>query len=497
MGNKIITEKDFWRCTGGLMPVPLQNNGGKAKKESGETFITKKNTATLSTMDFSCTKLMLVTAILAAIVAVAVVATGGAALAVLVAAGAAAGAAGAVGGAVLGGLLCGQKVAVARTWESFKSNFMIQSQEAITGNDIMTCAIFGDKITFAPEIKNWWQALAEGGANLIKGVFEGMLAGACIGIGGAGVGGVRSLLGAGGKEAAKKMGLNFLKSAPRSILQNIRSGIAGDWALKGLEATQGWLQIYADTGTASSEDFINSFKESSFADVTALENIATGKGGTSDYLAAIFLLMPGNAPGGKKPKNTNNMAVDGPNNKPKDADGKKKDTDAEDGNTTKNRGSDNQNKKKKGDNDAYEAEKLKANTAAHKAQRWKDYQDRNGKLNYEKWSKKYDTAMKNNSYGLGREKSYREAMGGVSKMEKTKHTYRQIDIAKPKEAYLGQLKTGKHYLTKQAKIDIKKDAWLVKQGYQVEYILEKGGSKPLLEALKKNGIDYHIGPKIP
>ncbi len=132
---------------------------------------------------------------------------------------------------------------------------------------------------------------------------------------------------------------------------------------------------------------------------------------------------------------------------------------------------------------------------AHKAQRWEDYK---GDWNFERWSKQYDVNMKNNSYGLGREKEYRKILGGISKMEKTKFTNRQIDIAKLKERYLGQLKTGKHYLTKQAKIDIKKDAWLVKyKGYKVEYILEKGGSKPLLEALKKNGIDYHIGKKIP
>lgn len=51
-------------------------------------------------------------------------------------------------------------------------------------------------------------------------------------------------------------------------------------------------------------------------------------------------------------------------------------------------------------------------------------------------------------------------------------------------------------MTKQAKIDIEKDAAMVKQGYQVEYILEDGASEPFLDALKENGIDYHIGNKI-
>jgi len=153
--------------------------------------------------------------------------------------------------------------------------------------------------------------------------------------------------------------------------------------------------------------------------------------------------------------------------------------------------------KQKADGEAYEAEPLKPNTPEHKAQRWKDYLAKGGKWSEERWGKQYDTNMKNNSHGLGMEKAYRDKLGGVSKTLKTKHTNRQIDIYKPKEKYAGQLKTGKHNLTKQAKIDIKKDAWLVKRGNKVEYILEKGGSKPLLKALEKNGIDYHIGSKLP
>ncbi|MFX5521931.1 hypothetical protein ABTD78_21940, partial [Acinetobacter baumannii] len=73
----------------------------------------------------------------------------------------------------------------------------------------------------------------------------------------------------------------------------------------------------------------------------------------------------------------------------------------------------------------------------------------------------------------------------------------QIDILKPDEMYAGQLKTGPVSLTKENVIAIQKDAELVKQGWQVEHILEKGASKPYLDALEKAGIDVHIGPKIP
>ena len=139
--------------------------------------------------------------------------------------------------------------------------------------------------------------------------------------------------------------------------------------------------------------------------------------------------------------------------------------------------------------------KLVPNTPEHKAARWTAYKKRGGKWDYDRWSKQYDANMRNAEFGLKREKAYRERFGGNSETIKTKFTNRQIDISNGK--YLGQLKTGKVSLTKQAKIDIQKDAWLVKRGYKVEYILEKGASKNFIDALEKAGIDYHIGSKIP
>lgn len=105
--------------------------------------------------------------------------------------------------------------------------------------------------------------------------------------------------------------------------------------------------------------------------------------------------------------------------------------------------------------------------------------------------------MRNASHGLSCEAAYRQSMDGVSETVKTPLTNRQIDISIPDKAYLGQLKTGKDSLTKQGEIDIAKDASLVKNGYEVEYILEKGASKPFLDALDKAGVKYKIGSQIP
>lgn len=141
--------------------------------------------------------------------------------------------------------------------------------------------------------------------------------------------------------------------------------------------------------------------------------------------------------------------------------------------------------------------KLLPGSPEHKAKRWQDYKNKRSntqKWSYERWSKQYDTNMRNSKYGLEREKLYREKFDGKSEILKTKITYRQIDISKG--IYLGQLKTGKVFLTKQAKLDIQKDFLLQKKGYKVEYILEKGASQPFLKALEKHNIKYTIGAKL-
>lgn len=142
--------------------------------------------------------------------------------------------------------------------------------------------------------------------------------------------------------------------------------------------------------------------------------------------------------------------------------------------------------------------KLVAGTAEHKQDRWERYQKRaNSQWDYARWSQQYDTNMNNCSVGLSREREYCQAWAGESKTLKTAFTLRQIDIYRAEDDYCGQLKTGKVSLTAQAEIDLQKDADLVNNLYQVEYILEKGASKNFLTALNRIGATYKIGPQIP
>lgn len=180
MGNKIITEKDFWMCTGGNFPAQLQSMQRTTQTKEGEKYITIIDTATTSYIDFGCKKLMLIMAIVAAVVAVAVVATGGAAL---IAIGALAGAAGAAFGAVMGGLICGQVAKMARVWLGSKNNMIVQGKSAITSGHKMKCMLFGDEITHAPNITDWWQAITVGSVNTGAKVVEGALYGMMVGMG--------------------------------------------------------------------------------------------------------------------------------------------------------------------------------------------------------------------------------------------------------------------------------------------------------------------------
>ena len=101
----------------------------------------------------------------AVVLGVVTVATGGAAL---IAIGALAGLGGATIGAVMGGLLCRQKMGGGRKWLGSKKDLIIQGSPGITGGHQTECKA-GGVIIFAPHIKNWSQAVSLGEANYMGG----------------------------------------------------------------------------------------------------------------------------------------------------------------------------------------------------------------------------------------------------------------------------------------------------------------------------------------
>ncbi|MTG99190.1 hypothetical protein GJV76_13820 [Myroides sp. BIT-d1] len=120
----------------------------------------------------------------------------------------------------------------------------------------MICPIFGDEISFNPNIKTWTQAYAIGISNFIKGVAEGAMVGGMIAMSGGLIsgGGFRSLFAGGGRGFLQGT-LNLVKVAPRSLLTNLRLGITGRNTYKVLDGTTAYLDTYGTTGEASLDDF--------------------------------------------------------------------------------------------------------------------------------------------------------------------------------------------------------------------------------------------------
>jgi len=293
MGHKIITEKDFWICSGGAAPAQLQSTQKTTKRIDGNKYITVMDTATSSWIDFGCYKLMLIMAILAAVIAVVIVATGGAALGAIVAAGAIAGAAGAAYGAIAGALICGQKAAAARRWLGSKSTMKIQGQNAISGDKEMICQLFGSKISYAPHIKNWWQAIALASSNYIGKIMEGMMAGAAIGMLGAAFTGGAGAFASGGIRGVGQASLNFLKSMPRNFGVNILESFSKfGLALRGVMGTQNTLATYGNTGTANVQDFGKGVVAMETGAWDSMKNVCTGQGTWQDFVGIAMMFAP-------------------------------------------------------------------------------------------------------------------------------------------------------------------------------------------------------------
>lgn len=170
--SKYLNDKDFFVCSGGLMPTQMMALQDKAgKKDNKGLFLREPDVYTTPLVDFSCKKLMVLMAIVAVVVCALTIATGGAALI-------AAAAIGGLIGAKMGSLICGNAAALARKWIEPKNKVLIGSQKALTDKSYMICQIFGDQIRYTPYVKTWSQALALGASNFIGEMFKCVMVGA-------------------------------------------------------------------------------------------------------------------------------------------------------------------------------------------------------------------------------------------------------------------------------------------------------------------------------
>lgn len=297
MGNKIITENDFFQCSGGMMPSPFQSKQLIVKKADSAKYITKMDISTISWVDFGCKKLMLLYAVVAAVaalVAALCVATGGAALIAICAI---AGVVGAAFGAVVGTLICGQLVAPTRQWLGSKSNFKILGIDTITGDHYMRCDAFvmlgmsPEFITFAPNIKSWGQAIAMGSASFLANVLQGALTGMMIGAAGTAIpalfqGGTAALAGGGISQLGRFLGTNLVKNYFASWFT------AGGLGIRGAITLQTTLDAYGTTGEVTGADIKNGIFGLELGTAHSAVNIVTGNANVLDIIGLTLWFSP-------------------------------------------------------------------------------------------------------------------------------------------------------------------------------------------------------------
>ncbi|MDR1369903.1 MAG: hypothetical protein LBJ72_07230 [Dysgonamonadaceae bacterium] len=412
MANKIITEDDFFQCSGGMMPSPFQSKQLIVKKTDSAKYITKMDISTLSWVDFGCKKVMLLYAVVAAVaalVAALCVATGGAALIAICAI---AGAAGAALGAVIGTLICGQLVAPTRKWLGSKSNFQILGIDTITGDHYMECDAFvmlgmsPEFITFAPNIKSWGQAIASGVANFIGKIFEGMMAGALIGTTGAALSGLAGAGITGGWSGVGRAVLQFAKSMPKNFVGNIVESFSGfGLGMRGVMAGQNVLATYGETGEMSAETFDKAVSDGFWSmetgSVESVKNIFSGQGTWQDYGGVVLMFSPVGE-GKKELEDSLFGKTDDLANRADDADisGKVDDADGQtkDGeDVTVRRQADAEAPKKEGGSDAYEMGKSKNPEQLIQEQRVADVE--NGTTLLEGYGEKKGNYTRKGNYG--------------------------------------------------------------------------------------------------
>lgn len=134
----------------------------------------------------------------------------------------------------------------------------------------------------------------------------------------------------------------------------------------------------------------------------------------------------------------------------------------------------------------------------HKAERWKEYLDSGGQWNYTRWSNVYDSNMTKAVNAHKAVDDYHSTLGwggrevSIIVQVDGKNYIRRLDIAdsNPLIRKGVEYKTGYQTATQENLWELKRDAELVKLGWNINWVFEGTASKPLLNALDNAKIKY-------
>lgn len=132
---------------------------------------------------------------------------------------------------------------------------------------------------------------------------------------------------------------------------------------------------------------------------------------------------------------------------------------------------------------------------AHKAERWKEYQDRDGEWTYERWSNVYEANMVRANKANKIADEYQQQLGWGTREYTVKNVgdsglSRRSDIADAQAQKGVEVKSG--YITQNDEIrsEIERDIMLVNDGWKIEWHFDGLASRPLLDTLDKAGIPW-------
>jgi hypothetical protein len=140
-----------------------------------------------------------------------------------------------------------------------------------------------------------------------------------------------------------------------------------------------------------------------------------------------------------------------------------------------------------------------AGSAGHKAATWDYYRERGGDWDYDRWSTTYDNNQSRASDAHAAVDGYRETIGwGQREVTVTvevdgKQEQRRLDIADRSLRKAVEYKTGYQTASPDNLWELKRDAELVKQGWDVQWVFRDRVSEPLAEALRRAGIGVKTG----
>jgi hypothetical protein len=165
---ELFDESHFFMCTGGMKPARIKANQKIARREDGSYYLTVYSLRCKG-IDFACRMAALIGAVIAAAVALLMASGVGVVLLAAIA--------GAAVGAMQGAMICGDLAAILRAWVVVKNDAEINGNSLVSNRPgvHLGCKFLGNQITYVPNVKNEFTALALFAGNIICTGLEGFM----------------------------------------------------------------------------------------------------------------------------------------------------------------------------------------------------------------------------------------------------------------------------------------------------------------------------------